>query len=142
MKIILDTNVLSELAMRDPEPRVDAWVNAYTPEELWTTSTTLSEIVCGVMRMPEGRRKNDIDDRTSVAIKSFHDRTVAFDGNAAIEYGRFMSDLRASGRNMKRSDGQIAACCIANGAILATRNTKDFAGIPGLEVLNPWDHEG
>jgi toxin FitB len=34
-------------------------------------------------------------------------------------------------------DAQIAAICRANGAPLATRNERDFAGV-GLELINPW----
>lgn len=139
MKVVLDTNVISELAKRVPEPSVGAWAEGFPPETLWTTSTTISEIVQGVMQMPEGRRKNEVDDRMMIAIGAFYDRTLLFDGNAAVEYGRFLPDHVSSGRSIKRSDAQVAACCISAGATLATRNVKDFEEIPGLEVINPWE---
>ncbi|AJG23640.1 hypothetical protein RR42_s2052 [Cupriavidus basilensis] len=35
------------------------------------------------------------------------------------------------------ADAQIAAICRHHGAVLATRNGKDFEGI-GLSLVNPW----
>lgn len=139
MKVVLDTNVISELAKRVPEPDVHTWAQGFPSEALWTTSTTISEIVQGVMQMPEGRRRTEVDDRMMIAIGAFYDRTLIFDGNAAVEYGRFVPDHVVSGKSIKRSDAQIAACCLAAGATLATRNTKDFVEIPGLNVINPWE---
>lgn len=89
--------------------------------------------------MPEGRSRSAVDDRTSQVIGGFYERTLSFDANAAIEYGRFVPDRFAIGRPIDRADAQIAACCIVTGATLATRNVKDFEKIPGLKVINPWE---
>jgi predicted nucleic acid-binding protein len=35
----------------------------------------------------------------------------------------------------------IAAICAAHGAILATRDTKDFEGL-GIALVNPWQAGG
>jgi len=35
-------------------------------------------------------------------------------------------------------DAQIAAIALAAQLKLVTRNTEDFTGIDGLEVINPW----
>lgn len=137
--IVLDTNVVSELTAPSCNPNVDSWVDEFPPEALWITSTTISELVQGVMKMPEGRSRNAVDDRTSQVIGGFYERTLSFDANAAIEYGRFVPDRFAIGRPIDRADAQIAACCIIAGATLATRNVKDFEEIPGLKVINPWD---
>jgi len=39
----------------------------------------------------------------------------------------------------KLKDAQIAAISVAGGLTLVTRNTKDFQGITGLRLSNPWD---
>lgn len=139
-KIVLDTDVASAFAQPQIDPVIEAWGESLRGNEFFITSTTLSEMVFGVMIMPEGRRKNELDNRVARFVSGFYDRTIAFDANAAIEYGRFCGDRRAAGLPIQRADAQIAACCLANGATLATRNVKDFVSIPGLELTNPWNH--
>ncbi len=39
---------------------------------------------------------------------------------------------------METKDAMIAAICLANGATLATRNTKDFEGLD-LKLINPFE---
>lgn len=140
--IVLDTNLLSELGREHCDPTVLAWVETQDRGALWITSTTISELVLGVMQLPDGARKNRIDDANSQLIGMFYDRTLYFDGNAAVEYGRFVADRIASGRPIDRADAQIAASCTTRGAALATRNIKDFEGIPGLELIDPWKPAG
>lgn len=43
-----------------------------------------------------------------------------------------------AGLPITTEDAQIAAVALAAGMPLVTRNTKDFAGIEGLELHNPW----
>jgi len=46
-----------------------------------------------------------------------------------------------AGRPIDTADAQIAAIALATGLTLVTRNTKDFASIEDLTVVNPWqDH--
>ena len=48
--------------------------------------------------------------------------------------------MPASRINMRKlKDAQIAAISVAGGLTLVTRNTKDFQGITGLRLSNPWD---
>lgn len=137
--IVLDTNVVSELAGPEPDPNVANWILQQNDEDVYITSTTLSELVEGVMRLPDGRRKSDLDDRILNTVSDFYDRTLDFSANAAVTYGRFVPDRLAIGRPIERADAEIAACCLQVGASLATRNVKDFEAIPGLDVINPWE---
>ncbi len=137
--IVLDTDVVSGLIRGEQNQEVVDWLTGLGDDEVFLTSTTMSELIFGVMRLPEGRRKNELDDHVSSFVASFHDRVLDFDFVAALEYGRFVPDRFAAGRPIERDDAQIAACCVANGATLATRNVKHFGAIPGLTVVNPWD---
>lgn len=42
-------------------------------------------------------------------------------------------------RRMSVGDALVAATCLVNGLTLVTRNVDDFAWIPGLTILNPFD---
>lgn len=137
--IVLDTDVASALIHGEQNQAVSNWFTGLRDEDVYLTSTTMSELIFGVMRLPNGRRKNQLDDDVAALISSFHDRMIDFDFMAALEYGRFVPDRFAIGRPIARDDAQIAACCVISGATLATRNTKDFEQIPGLTVINPWD---
>lgn len=137
--LVLDTDVVSALLRADRNESVAAWIRKRADDELYLTSTTVSEMISGVMRMPEGRRRNQIDDGVATIISSFADRIVDFDFASAFAYGRFVPDRMAAGRPIDRADAQIAACCIAVGATLVTRNAKDFELIPGLKTINPWN---
>jgi predicted nucleic acid-binding protein len=137
--IILDTNVVSELTRRESDENVVEWTERQDPGELWITSTTVSEIRLGMELMPPGRRRETMEDVNSRVLASFEDGTLSFETRAAQIYGRIVSRRAAAGRPINRDDAQIAASCVAAGAALATRNTRDFEGIEGLELINPFD---
>ena len=60
-----------------------------------------------------------------------------FDALAAAWFGPVMVRRAGLGLPIEGFDAQIAAICRARGAVLATRNIKDFLET-GVEVINPW----
>lgn len=139
--IVLDTNVLSEMGKRECNANVSSWAEHQDPSDLWITSTTVSELNLGVARMPEGKRRDTLGDVNARFVSAFYDRTFSFDGHAANVYGRLVASRMSGGRPVSREDAQIAASCIASGAILATHNIRDFDAIPELELVDPWEFE-
>ncbi len=55
--IILDTNVLSELMRAQAEPPVVDWLDRQEQDSLAVTAVTVAELLYGIARLPEGRRK-------------------------------------------------------------------------------------
>lgn len=55
---------------------------------------------------------------------------VSYDEHAASEFGRF----RSIGVRIGTMDLRIAAIAIAHGALLVSRNLRDFEQVPGLRV--------
>ncbi len=135
--IVLDTNVVSELAKPAPDPTVIAWIDAQV--ELAIAATALAELRFGVARLPESRRR--------IALGEAIDRFVAddlggvvlaFDGACADAYGLIVAVRERAGRPIGIADAQIAATCAVHNAVLCTRNIKDFLGT-GIALVDPWD---
>lgn len=54
-------------------------------------------------------------------------------------YAVSVAKLKRQGATISVNDAYIAATAVTHGAVLYTRNLKDFQGYPRLEVLSPWD---
>lgn len=68
-------------------------------------------------------------------------RSDLFDHAAASHYAQLVTHRTRIGLPVSTEDAQIAAIALSHGLELATRNVKDFDGIAGLRVLNPWEIE-
>jgi len=139
--IILDTNVLSELARQTPEEAVLTWLDGCPAAEIATTAVTASELLCGVARLPPGRRKSAL----AAAVRALINDDLAghvepFDVAAAEQYAVVVTDRERLGRPISVADAQIAAICRVRQATLATRYTKDFEET-GIELVDPWRAE-
>ena len=136
--IILDTNVISELLEASPNSNVLAWIDALHTEDLAITSTTAAEMRLGVALMPDGRRKAELHQDVERLIDiDFAGQVWPFDVACTSHYAELRSERRRLGRPMSIGDAQIAAISLQYGAVLATRNVKDFVGT-GVETANPW----
>jgi predicted nucleic acid-binding protein len=69
--------------------------------------------------------------------EDFPGRVLSFDLEAAVVYADLVAMRERQGQPIDVADAQIAAICLAQGATLATRNTKHFEGV-GLTLMNPW----
>lgn len=137
--IILDTNVLSELGRQVPSEEVLSWLDAQPGDEVATTAVTVGELLYGIARLPEGRRKA----RLAEAVRGMVDddlgrRVEPFDAAAAPHYAAIVSGREKIGRPISMADAQIASICRKLRATLATRNTRDFEDA-GIDVIDPWD---
>jgi predicted nucleic acid-binding protein len=136
--IVVDTNVISELTRRVPAPEVISWIDSLAAADVATTAITAAELLYGVARLPDGRRKSELSAAVRALLSDdFGDRVLPFDEPAADRYAEIVSHRERLGRTISVADAQIAAICSATGATLATRNIDDFEA-SGIELLNPW----
>lgn len=137
--IVLDTNVISEIFRPQPDARVVALLESLTGE-VAITAVTLGELLAGVRRLPEGRRKDALAARVAAVVDSYRmgRSTLAFDVSAAEEYAEVLAAREAAGLPISTAVAQIAAICRAHDATCATRNVKGFEHA-GVAVLNPWN---
>ncbi len=133
--IVLDTNVISELMKPAPDAGVRDWLAGIRDRPLTTTAVTVAEIEFGLRRLPDGRRKDDLQASFETFAGALS--VLPLDDVSARETGRLRALRHAAGLSSQPSDMMIAGIVAAAGAALATRNIKDFAGLP-IELLDPW----
>jgi predicted nucleic acid-binding protein len=139
--IVLDTNVISELVRPEPDRRVLSWLNPLPWAEVYLTAITAAELRYGVARLPDGNRKTELAEGVRrLTQERFADRILPFDDAAASHYAQVVAGREARGRPIGVADAQIAAICLTHGAVLATRNTKDFTDL-AVGIVNPWESE-
>ncbi len=139
MKYLLDSNVVSEPTKAKPDPAVIAWLDAHE-SECAVSTITLAELRYGIERLPEGKRRRQMERDFAFFRQDLGARVLAFDETEAAEWGRYAAKLeRELGRDAQRKvgikDSQIAATALANHLTVVTRNTDHF---PQVDVLNPF----
>ena len=136
--IVLDTNVVSEIARKEPNQAVIKWLASQQQAKLYLTSISVMEIYFGAFSLPTGKRRTSLESKIGLQVSEFFaDRILSFD----LESSRICADLMAKGKartpSAKMPDYQIAAIAIRGGHAVATRNMKDFRH-EGLTIINPW----
>jgi toxin FitB len=136
--IVLDTNVISELARRVPDTGLLAWLDSLEISEVATTAVTAAELRYGVARLPDGHRKRELTVMIrGILTEDFYGRILPFDERASARYADLVTGRERIGRPMGVADAMIAAICRDSGATLATRVAADFEET-GIEVIDPW----
>ena len=136
--ILLDTNVISALMRRDPEPAVVEWLDGQPSESIWTTSVTVLEVRTGLPLLASGRRRHALERAFDALLsKELEGRIQSFDTAAANAAGEIAAERQAAGRPVEIRDVQIAGIAKARRAQLATRNTRHFSDL-GIELIDPW----
>lgn len=136
--IVLDTNVISEVFRPRPDARVVAWLESLAGD-VAITAITLAELLAGVSRLPDGKRKSALSTSIDAALQPYRETraVLAFDDEAAAQYADVLVEREAAGLPISMADAQIAAICRAHHATCVTRNVKDFVGT-GIELIDPW----
>jgi tRNA(fMet)-specific endonuclease VapC len=132
-RYVFDTDMLTLYV--EGHPKVADRVAAHPPRELATTVISVEEQLSGwftMVRRAKGR----------AALAQIYRRlaeTVAFLGQVPIisfteaAMDRF-DTLRGMKLNIGSMDLRIAAIVVEEGAILVTRNARDFRRVPGLAI--------
>ena len=135
---VLDTNVVSELMLPDPELSVCNWINSQEQENLYLSSVSESELHFGLALMSAGKRRDRLVERVAEMLREdFANRILPFASSAAREYAKVAIARRVSGHSLDIADLQIAAIARVHSMAVVTRNLRDFTDT-GVEIINPW----
>jgi predicted nucleic acid-binding protein len=66
--ILLDTNVISELSGRHPDPAVETFLRHQSPQSVFTASVCETEIHYGLALMPASRLRKECASRMTVCL--------------------------------------------------------------------------
>ena len=137
MKILLDTNVVSEARRPDGNPSVRAMLSATANEDQFISVISLGEIAYGIARLKSGKRRRDLEDWVAQLERDFSDHLLPVDRHISHLWGDLAARCDKTGRPISAPDGLIAATAIHHGLRLITRNTTDFEAT-GVMLIDPW----
>ncbi len=135
---LLDTNVLSELRRRRPEPKVVAFVRAQPLDSLCISSVTLAEIRFGIELVADATRRAELNDWLTHKVRPmFEQRILPVTEDIMFKWRLLVEDGRKTGHTFSQPDLIIAATALEHGLTVVSRDTGDYekAKVP---VLNPW----
>lgn len=134
MTYLLDTNVISEVRRKRPDPSVVDWFEHVDADELRLSVLVLGEIRQGVERL----RLSDPASAETIALwleqltQRFANQIAPISAEVADLWGRLNVPDR-----LPAIDGLLAATAIVNDWIFVTRNVDDVART-GARLLNPF----
>ena len=138
MTVLLDTNVVSELMRRTPDPAVAMWAAGQPLESLFFSAVGEAELRYGAAVLPAGQRRETlVSDIERMLDEAFENRVLPFDSSAARAYADIAAMRRSAGRPVAPADCQIAAIASSRRMAVATRNVRDFEDAD-IEVVDPW----
>ena len=104
------------------------------PDDMYVSTITIAEMLTGVLRLSDGRRRETIEARVRRIVEQFGPTYPSFTREAAEIY----AELAARHPLLDAFDGQIAAIARSHLAGIATRNVNDFR-LFNVELFNPWE---
>lgn len=128
MRLILDTNVYSDYA----EGQADAVdIIARRAREICFPAIVLGELYYG---FGKSSRKKLNEEKIEQFINLFHVKIIAVDENVSRKYALIYEYLEKNGCKIPINDVWIAACCMADGGTLLTRD-KHFNNVEQIEKI-------
>jgi predicted nucleic acid-binding protein len=137
MDFLLDTNVVAELRKkRRNEPKVQAWLNSVSSDDLFTSVIVVGEIRRGIEKV---RAADSIfAARLELWLRTFQsdykDRILSITEEIAEFWGALCPN-----DPLFEPDGLIAATALHHGMTLVTRNVEHVRR-SGVRLLNPWEN--
>ena len=129
MRYMLDTNICI-YAIKNQPSQVLKQLRAHEAEGIGISSISVAELYFGVSKSGSARNL--------AALHQFLEplEIADFDLNAAQVYGTLRYTLERLGTPIGPLDTQIAAHALALEVTLATNNVREFARVPGLNLIN------
>lgn len=138
MKYLLDTNVISELIKREPNPGVARWIDQHDEYTLFLSVITFGELQKGISKLSDSSRAERLQRWVDKDLaKRFDGRILPINLDVISTWGRIQGDTEKNGVKLPVMDSLIAATAITHNLIVLTRNVQDLERCRA-SVHNPW----
>lgn len=128
MKLVLDTNIYSDYA--EGLPAIVDFL-AIHGEDILLPSIVLGELSYGFMK---GSRQRFNEKKLQEFIRKLKIEIIDVNHNVARKYGIIYLFLVKKGKKIPINDVWIAACCMATGGTLVTRD-RHFRHVEQIETM-------
>lgn len=129
-KFLVDTNILSELVRKRPDPGVLEWAQGVRRVAL--SAVTVEEVSFGLAWKPNPRIQLWFEE-----FLDTHCEVLPVTAEIARRSGEIRGDLQARGQTRSSADMIIASTAQEHQLTVVTRNVRDFEGC-GVSILNPF----
>lgn len=136
MKLLLDTNVLSETMRPRPDAKVVAFLRRGLPS--YISVVTVHELKHGAELVKDARRRQEIAAWFASIRSDFEDQILTVTAEIAETAAVLRASASRSGRVLHIEDAIIAATALKHNLTLITRNTSDFE-VTEVPQINPWE---
>lgn len=135
---LLDTNILSELRRRRPEPKVLEFIAGQPLELLYISVVTLAEIRFGIEQLPELPRRSELNDWLAHKVRPmFEQRVLPITEDVMLKWRLLVEEGRKTGHTFSQPDLIIAATGLHHGLSVVSRDTAEYL-MARAPVFNPW----
>jgi predicted nucleic acid-binding protein len=138
VKVLLDTNVLSEARGSGGHAGVRRYLADADPDDLFMSVISIGEIAYGIARLAPGSKRRELQAWLAMTQHHFADHILPIDREIAQRWGELTVKAAKAGRPLHAADGLIAATALHHGLCLMTRNAKDYEST-GVTLHAPWD---
>jgi hypothetical protein len=132
---LLDTNVVSELVRKNPEPKVIDFLQSC--DQPIVSAVAFHEIAFGIAKLRDALARTRLELFLDGVKHRYSGRIVNVDVAIAELGGRLRAAAARAGWMLFEMDSLIAATAMTKGARIATRNTRDFRRLD-IPIVNPW----
>ena len=129
---LIDTNALSELIKKNPNPNFMVRLRTTPANALFSASICIMELRYGALK-----RGNPADLWAKIEQQILpRIQILSFSYKEALKAGELIHHLFSIGQPIGIEDIMIASIALCNGLTVVSANTKHFYHVPGLTVEN------
>jgi tRNA(fMet)-specific endonuclease VapC len=132
MRYLLDTNILSELLKKRPNPHLIVQLRSKLPESLFTSCICLMELRLGAALRSDAeifweRITEEILSRVTI---------LPIESREALIAGDLIASFQKAGLTIGMEDILIASTALSHKCTMVTANTRHFSRVESLTVKN------